>query len=204
MYAKLVLQPWAKNDRLLVVWDNCTSHVKKEVVDFYRELNIEIAFLPRNMTDKLQPMDLVVNGPLKADMRRARCEQVYDYFQSFVNERKKDPTKRFLPPLLQIPDALFLIRNSVKKLFESETFKESIRKCFIKVGLAPDPNLGGNFRKYTGKNVVSNPDEHATTLFDLLEQAVIGPEPDEEEIALEEDFDFEYTVDEFGEVIASI
>jgi hypothetical protein len=202
MYADLVLRPWAKDDNLLVIWDNCPSHTMDGVKEYYRQLNIEVALLPPNMTDKLQPLDLVVNGPLKADMRKARCEQLYDYFQSFKREsdnlEKDKPKKRFLPPLLKIPDAPELVMTSTKKLFEAEESQKSISKCFIKVGLAPDPNLHGEFRKYTGLKEVSKPDD-GTTTDKLLEMTVIGEEPDEEETTGEDCLDDDPIPDEFGQ-----
>ena len=178
------------------------------VIEYYRQLNIEVALLPPNMTDKLQPLDLVVNGPLKADMRKARCEQLYDYFQSFKREsdnlEKDKPKKRFLPPLLKIPDALELVMDSTRKLFESQESQNSIRKCFIKVGLAPDPALQGEFRKFTGLKVVSTPvvgtNTDATTTEKLLEMTVIGEEVDEKETTGEDCLDDCITLDEFGQV----
>jgi hypothetical protein len=38
-----------------------------------RRRGIAVEALPVNMTDLLQVMDLVVNGPLKEHMRRFRC-----------------------------------------------------------------------------------------------------------------------------------
>jgi len=35
------------------------------------------------MTDQLQVMDLVVNSPVKNDIRSDRADKLYDYFQQF-------------------------------------------------------------------------------------------------------------------------
>ena len=75
--------------------------------------------------------------------------------------------------------------DSTRKLFESKESQNSIRKCFIKVELAPDPALQGEFRKFTGLKVVSTPvlgaNTEATTTEKLLEMTVIGEEVDEKE-----------------------
>ena len=58
---------------MLTATTNCCAQY---VELFSRGLN-----LPPNMTDVLQVMDLVVNAPLKAGIRRVRCDSLYDYFQ---------------------------------------------------------------------------------------------------------------------------
>ena len=48
--------------------DNCGVH-KGDCLDaIYEEANVEVGYLPENMTYILQVLDLVVNGPIKADM----------------------------------------------------------------------------------------------------------------------------------------
>ena len=42
------------------------------------------------MTDVLQVMDLVVNGPVKAGIRRKRCDQLFEYFQDWKLRRLLD------------------------------------------------------------------------------------------------------------------
>ena len=88
--------------------------------------------------------------------------------------------------------------TSTKKLFEAEESQKSISKCFIKVGLAPDPNLHGEFRKYTGLKEVSKPDD-GTTTHKLLEMTVIGEEPDEEETTGEDCLDDDPIPEEYGQ-----
>ena len=53
----------------------------------FAEWGIAIENLPPNMTDLLQVMDLVVNGPIKADIRRAHIQAIFDYFQSWKIRR---------------------------------------------------------------------------------------------------------------------
>ena len=42
----------------VIVMDNCPSHGVKEVVDAWIDAGWEVEFLPPNMTDRLQVMDL--------------------------------------------------------------------------------------------------------------------------------------------------
>ena len=53
------------------------------MIAVFAEWGIATENLPPNMTDVLHVMDLVVNGPLKAHMRRFRCAALFHYFQSW-------------------------------------------------------------------------------------------------------------------------
>jgi hypothetical protein len=48
-----------------------------------KELGLSMALLPPNMTDVLQVIDLVVNGPLKQHIRTKRAERIVDYFKEY-------------------------------------------------------------------------------------------------------------------------
>ena len=63
MWADVIVKPWAQGRPKLIIWDNCPSHGSEEIVRVFSENRMAIDFLPKNMTDKLQVMDLVVNGP---------------------------------------------------------------------------------------------------------------------------------------------
>ena len=81
MWVDLLLGPY-KGERVALIWDNCGPHGVAAVLDVMEEWNIFQFPLPKNMTDKLQVMDLVVNGPLKAAIRRARASNLFDFFQA--------------------------------------------------------------------------------------------------------------------------
>ena len=72
MWAELVLEPFVARERArlglvddaahprgMVVWDNVAFHDCEGVITTFAGLNIATADLPKNMTDLLQPMDLV-------------------------------------------------------------------------------------------------------------------------------------------------
>ena len=85
MWIDLVLGPWARRSgrKKILIWDNCGPHKVAAVIAVFAEWGIATENLPPNMTDVLQVMDLVVNGPLRARMRRFRCAALFHYFQSW-------------------------------------------------------------------------------------------------------------------------
>ncbi len=69
----------------------------------FAEHGILTATLPPNMTGELQPMDLAVNGPLKAAVRKARVESlttpIFKWREGVDAERQKPVEQRnFDPP----------------------------------------------------------------------------------------------------------
>ena len=50
--------------------------------DIIIECNVDVAFLPKNMTAELQVLDLVVNEPFKAHIRNERALRLYNSFQA--------------------------------------------------------------------------------------------------------------------------
>jgi hypothetical protein len=85
MWMDVQLGPWAahRRRRTLVVWDNCGPHGVPAVGAVLGEHDIRAEALPPRMTSALQVMDLVVNGPLKAAIRRTRVDVLLDYFQEW-------------------------------------------------------------------------------------------------------------------------
>jgi hypothetical protein len=63
-----------KVGKKLLVCDNLSSHISAAVVDACRENDIAFVCLPPNSTDKLQPLDVGVFGPLKAAWRAVLTE----------------------------------------------------------------------------------------------------------------------------------
>ena len=117
MWAELLLGPWVRDKcggHGLLVWDNCTCHnvpALRAVVDSIKNT---VKNVPKNMTDVLQVMDLVVNAPLKAGIRRVRCDQLFDYFQNWKLTRVKEAAKSadvrklppWAPPKLSVADGI--------------------------------------------------------------------------------------------------
>jgi len=73
MWLKLCVAPQAAKGKVLIYMDNHSSHdtplVKSTIAGMP---NLTVRFLIANMTDRLQVMDLVANGPVKRNMRTFR------------------------------------------------------------------------------------------------------------------------------------
>ena len=74
MWADVQLGPhFAKlRKKCCLAWDNCGPHKVPAVREVFKEWGIVAEELPPKMTDILQVMDLIVNGPLKSGIRRER------------------------------------------------------------------------------------------------------------------------------------
>jgi hypothetical protein len=171
MWADLLLAPWIRrqivehglphDQKAVVVWDNVQFHVSDAVTAVFREHNIIMAMLPKNCTSFLQPMDLVVNAPLKAAVRRMRCEALYDYMQAFqlqyhmgLAQQRSSSTAagsggssepitlpHFNPPKPTVKEAIITVMTACQTSLATAAFKQSLKKCFVEVGIAPYPEV---------------------------------------------------------------
>ena len=109
------------------------------------EIGLDIAFLPKNMTGELQVLDLVVNGPLKANIRKNRACVLYNSFQDYKVDRAEDsmlPLEQrknldFDPPKPTLIGGLKDIFQLFAEGFTEMSFKECITRTFIKTGTLP-------------------------------------------------------------------
>ena len=157
MWIDLTLGPhFARKRKMgLLIWDNCGSHCVPAVLSLLVEWGIEQKKLPKNMTGKLQVMDLIVNGPYKAAIRRKRCAALFNYFQSWkitrLQELAKDADERRLPDFAPPkPDLLTGLTTSFQveyELFNRKSFQDALRRTFVAAGQAPLPD--GSFMIYT-------------------------------------------------------
>ena len=184
MWVDLLIGPWSKASgrKKLVVWDSCGPHLVEAVLKVFEEWFIATMLLPVNMTDRLQVMDLVVNGPIKSHMRSSRCVALFDYFQKWKLEWDKELLKPagtrqmpvFDPPKPVLVDGLNTVRSLADKLFSKPEFKDGIRRAFVKVGLWEDEK--GEFVKYTTHARGSMPAILAPANSPSEEQFVLGGE----------------------------
>ena len=79
----------------VLLGDNLSSHISIEVIDACREHNIAFVCLPPYATDKLQPLDVAIFGPLKRHWRTVLTE----YKAAFPNN--VGINKSDFPPLLE-------------------------------------------------------------------------------------------------------
>eukprot|EP00961_Rhodomonas_salina_P270022 3648049-Rhodomonas_salina.3 len=72
MWVDLILKQWLEKNGcpewgVLLTWDHCGPHMTHAVLETLKDHKIWVLCLPKCMTDWLQVMDLVVNGPYKAN-----------------------------------------------------------------------------------------------------------------------------------------
>ena len=130
-----------------------------------KKINVEVDFLPKNMTDKLQPMDLAVNAALKARMRKLRGEHLYQQVQKYNESRT---SADFIPSPPTITDGLNMVMDATSGLFQEEKFKKNLSNTFYKVGLAKQD---GGYINYTGLDVITT--NQASILEQLLNDVAL-------------------------------
>lgn len=87
-------------------------------------------------------MDLVVNAPVKAALRKARTECLFQCFSRWKIERleaivNKKPLPPFNPPKPKVADGIKSLFACNDETFAAESFRESMKKCFVDVCIAP-------------------------------------------------------------------
>ena len=115
----------------------------------YKDCGIEVGYLPVNTTYKLQVLDLVVNGPLKACIRRHRAKRLVEYFAKFKElyekEQEKDEKDRETPKWDPPKPSMYQCIQDLMELmvspapdfgFRDPKFIKGVVKSFIDVGLA--------------------------------------------------------------------
>ena len=147
MWVDLVLGPYYKGEGAALIWDNCGPHGVAAVLDVMEEWNIFQFPLPKNMTDKLQVMDLVVNGPLKAAIRRARSSDLFEFFQAWKIQRlqadaavargEQVEVPEWNPPKPTLAAGILTLLRTAATTFKTPEFEASLGRCFVDCCLAP-------------------------------------------------------------------
>ena len=153
MWLELCVAPLAANKHIVLVWDNCGSHKTPGVARFAETLQdgrVHLKNLVENTTDLLQPMDLVVNAPIKSDLRSYRIARATAAFQTYSQEfyvRKLHKqaanqamtlhdVKPFVPPKLTLAAGI----DCVITTLEGQHLTKGLSRCFVDVGLTKDPD----------------------------------------------------------------
>lgn len=139
MYVELIMKPIKERDGKMLMWfDNCGCHKTDGVKDLLQLFELDTALLPPNMTDILQVLDLIVNGPVKRNTRTLRAMRIMEYFKNYKHElaaNMERPQEQrvkmgFRPPKpttqQSIQDLIDLMAND----FATPSFKDSIKKSF--------------------------------------------------------------------------
>ena len=98
----------------VMIGDNLRSHISDEVMQLCGENNIEFVCLPPNSTDKLQPLDVGVYGPMKKAWRNILQDE------KAKNPKLKAVDKNVFPGL---------VKKLVEKLDASRLLGPALEKC---------------------------------------------------------------------------
>ena len=163
MYIDLILKPLAeKQGGKFFLWmDNVSSH-KVDLLDaIFKEANVEVGYFPPNMTQFLQVLDLIINGPLKAHVRRKRGENILQYFrhykQLYKAEMDKPEDERTMPkwnppkPTVQecILELINVMYDDEESTFNEKRFQDKVQSTFLATGTIPREDK--SFLKFTYK-----------------------------------------------------
>ena len=158
LYFDTVMGPWRKRNNRgagLIVWDNCGTHLMSCVKGVALWNGFDTIELPPNMTDILQPVDIIACGPLKAGQRAQRALQLLDYMQEYTRladaALKKDPNAEpppYAPPRCTIATCISTISAVFVRNFTTREFAAGVARVFQNVGLTRLDN--GDFATYTG------------------------------------------------------
>ena len=146
MWYELVMQPIRMKLGIMLLWcDNCGTHKTSSVRDIILETEIDVAFLPPNMTSELQVLDLVVNGPIKSHIKNKRAERLYESFQiynagreadmSLLSDQRKNPD--FVPPKPLMTEGMQDLILLFDNQFKQEKFRNCINASFVSTGTLP-------------------------------------------------------------------
>ena len=101
-YIDTVLIPYLQSKRqelelpstqkALLVMDVFKAHRCEEVLQKLEESNVIVIFVPPNCTDQLQPLDLSVNKPIKAQMRKCFINWYFDKVAEQMKSGKSPDT----------------------------------------------------------------------------------------------------------------
>lgn len=160
MYIDLILAPVSleRGGKMALWLDNCACHHVQSLAPLFDQAGIVTLFYPPNMTWCLQILDLVVNAPLKRNIRTKRIERIYDYFQQYAARYREERANnrkgpKWNPPKTELhqslKDSLDLIHGlNGNSEFTTPQFKENIKKSFVNTGCAPIPGTNYEFVPY--------------------------------------------------------
>ena len=139
MWYELIMLPIRNRLGKMLMWcDNCGSHLTQAVKNVITECDIDVAYLPKNMTSELQVLDLVVNGPLKAHIRRKRAMRLFDAFQEYKLKRELNTAIKFVAPAPSMIEGIRDLILLFEDQFTHEKFRECINRSFIATGTLPE------------------------------------------------------------------
>ena len=146
--------PFFANTPSLLYMDSYGIHLKEEICECLRTLcGTKVAVIPPKMTSMLQPLDVALNSPFKADLRHAWMDWLINGPKEITNKGyRRRPSYQSL---------LDMVSQSVRSLSQ-----ESIKKSFRVCGIAaegeevPENELHGRLKQMLTKSerMLPNPE----------------------------------------------
>ncbi len=152
MWTQLLVDPYLRTldaispvgptgTRAVLVWDNVSFHKCADVKRAFADIRVVVRDLPPNATQLLQPMDLVINAPIKRAMRAARVNGMYDYLQVFrvryeAAVAKKTALPKWLPPPPSLGIGIATMLDAIEVSLSTPKARANLARCFRDVGLA--------------------------------------------------------------------
>ena len=160
MLIDLILKPKTlrQGEKFFLWMDNCGPHKTPCLSNVYEQAKTTVGLLPPNMTSKLQVLDLVVNGPIKAHIRNLRAKRIGQYMDDRRAKRAKaKETSTAFPkwdmPKPSLEQCILDLLGLFSEQFTSANFSEGIRKSFLDTGtMYSEVNGGKSFATYCEKS----------------------------------------------------
>ncbi len=115
----------AKTKSLLLM-DSYGSHLKPEIIEFFRkDFKTEILQIPPKTTSFLQPLDVAINGPFKAALRRE--------WEAWLAEGPKQYTKKGYRKRPGYKEVVDMVSNAISSLK-----REAVQKSFVCCGISSE------------------------------------------------------------------
>jgi hypothetical protein len=168
----------------LLVMDNVSMHKTEIVMKALNESPCHPVYLPTYSTAVLQPCDLVLNGKIKAGIRKLRSAELLtalkswklDYAQKFIAGLPTEEFRAPNPKLLATLPGLLEILNDLKNNLK---FVDSIKKCFIRCGFSTKAKaINEETEDDEAENGVV---ETVETVRDLIDNVRVEPLQEEDE-----------------------
>ncbi|MBJ7298695.1 MAG: hypothetical protein JHC73_20910, partial [Dolichospermum sp.] len=210
MWLQLIVKPLIDRDGdILLWWNNCTVHETFAVQNAIKAMKgLHTAPLPKNCTDILQVLDLVVNGPIKHHYRTTRAERLYDYFKEFKSKvatnwstmsRDDQNNIQFKPPVQTLPKALEDLINLFAKWNDDdhpEHKLKGVQSSFIATGCVPNLNEDNiepgvdEVKKFENFDAASTDQRSKTLPIILKDVLTLSTASVSDEVDIDDNFDF--------------
>lgn len=148
MWAELCLVPyWQELDehanfKKVLIWDSCALHKCNWTLDYLAKHNILVKFLPKNMTDILQIIDLVVIGPFRKFLTYLRGDPVYNQFQSYLAIVDAAMLHSQPIPVWELPEmseieSINSVREFIRVKNNDIIWRDNMVQAFMKLNMYP-------------------------------------------------------------------